>query len=255
MMRFDYIFFFSISFSCLIHFVVINLLIEKQIEKEKIVIFDLSEFREVAPVQQPKNIKKKSEKKDVNKKLKDEKKIEKQKVAKVEKSIEKVPIFEKKKKLENETFEKKKKLENETQKQELEKKEKSIDDNIQNDLQRNNKISKPVVQVDKNQKRINDESLLIYLKKFSKFLNIKAIDSYPKQSKKRREEGTILTQINIDSEGNIIDFIILTKKPQRLAKATKNVISKVKNFDKPPKHLFIERKTFLVEIKINFRIY
>ena len=71
MMRFDYIFFFSISFSCLIHFVVINLLIEKQIEKEKIVIFDLAEFREVAPVQQPKNIKKKSEKKDVNKKLKD----------------------------------------------------------------------------------------------------------------------------------------------------------------------------------------
>ena len=244
MMRFDYKFFFSIGFSCLIHFVVIYLLIEKKIEKEKIVVFDLTQFREVAPVQQPKNIKKKSEKKDVNKKSKDEKKIEKQKVAKVEKSIEKVPIFEKKKKLENET-----------QKQEPEKKKKSINDNIRNDLQRSVKNSNPVVQINKNQKRINDELLFVYLKKFSKFLNIKAIDSYPKQSKKRREEGTILTQINIDSEGNIIDFIILTKKPQRLANATKNVISKVKNFDKPPKHLFIERKTFLVEIKINFRIY
>lgn len=244
MMRFDYKFFFSIGFSCLIHFVVIYFLIEKKIEKEKIVVFDLTQFREVAPVQQPKNIKKKSEKKDVNKKSKDEKKIEKQKVAKVEKSIEKVPIFEKKKKLENET-----------QKQEPEKKKKSINDNIRNDLQRSVKNSNPVVQINKNQKKINDELLFVYLKKFSKFLNIKAIDSYPKQSKKRREEGTILTQINIDSEGNIIDFIILTKKPQRLANATKNVISKVKNFDKPPKHLFIERKTFLVEIKINFRIY
>lgn len=250
MMRFDNIFFFSIGISFIIHFVFINFIIEKQIDKEKIVIFDLAQFREFVPAQVPNNIKKKAEKNKVNekfqeeKKLKENKKIEREKVSKIKDSKKKAPIAEEKKKLEEDT-----------KRNEVEKKKKSADNNIQNGVQRNVTNSKQLIQIDKNQKRINDELLFVYLKKFSEFLNIKAINSYPKQSKKRREEGTILTQINIDSEGNIVDFAILTQKPKRLANATENVIKKVKNFEKPPKHLFLKKKTFLVEIKINFRIY
>ena len=113
---------------------------------------------------------------------------------------------------------------------------------------------KNVFQSDPNLKKTQDSQLRAYLLKVSENLNIQALNSYPIQSQRRREEGTIVVRIILGRKGNLISFVTLTKRPKRLVKAAAELIEKFKNFEPPPKHLFLKEDKFRFEINLNYRL-
>ena len=66
-----------------------------------------------------------------------------------------------------------------------------------------------------------DKILGEYLKKISIQINRIATQSYPLQSIKRREQGTIRIIITLNENGEVLELFFENKKPKRLYKATK----------------------------------
>ena len=108
------------------------------------------------------------------------------------------------------------------------------------------------VQSKKNKFLIN-QLLNEYLTKISLQINTMASQSYPIQSIKRREQGTIKATIILDENGKVIELNFEDKRPKRLYRATKKIIESF-NFPKPNKEILEDNKTLKIRIPVNFII-
>jgi TonB family protein len=194
--------------------------------------------------------------------------FEKQKT--VPKEIEKEPKIDKKKKIEKKVEKKlekvKKKIEKVEKKlpiQPIEKiiKQNEIDDNkiLEKKRKENFVPQKQVTKVVKQSSQLKnfknkiliDKILGEYLKKISIQINRIATQSYPLQSIKRREQGTIKIIITLNENGKILELFFENKKPKRLYKATKKIIESF-SFPKPSKEILTANNTLRVKIPVNF---
>ena len=194
--------------------------------------------------------------------------FEKQKT--VPKEIEKEPKIDKKKKIEKKVEKKlekvKKKIEKVEKKlpiQPIEKiiKQNEIDDNkiLEKKRKENFVPQKQVTKVVKQSSQLKnfknkiliDKILGEYLKKISIQINRMATQSYPLQSIKRREQGTIKIIITLNENGKILELFFENKKPKRLYKATKKIIESF-SFPKPSKEILTANNTLRVKIPVNF---
>ena len=98
---------------------------------------------------------------------------------------------------------------------------------------------------------IRNKKLSEFLTIISNEINIIASQSYPKQSIKRREQGTINTIITLDLNGKIVRIIFDKKKPKRLYKATKKIFQNYK-FPNPPKIILNEQNLVTIKVPVNF---
>ena len=98
---------------------------------------------------------------------------------------------------------------------------------------------------------IRNKKLSEFLTIISNEINIIASQSYPKQSIKRREQGTINTIITLNLNGKIVRIIFDKKKPKRLYKATKKIFQNYK-FPNPPKIILNEQNLVTVKVPVNF---
>lgn len=96
-----------------------------------------------------------------------------------------------------------------------------------------------------------DRILSDYLKKISIQINRIAIQSYPLQSIKRREQGTIRIIITLNENGEVLELFFENKKPKRLYKATKKIIESF-TFPKPSKEILTANNKLRVKIPVNF---
>ncbi len=243
--------YFSITFSLLFHFTIVFFFTSKSNDKE-IYVVNLSEFREFSFVQptppKPKEIVKE----------KTIKKIE-------DKPIEQNKIFENKKKeiIEKKDFVSLKKKETTER---IEKVEKVIEPNKKNiqkeevkKLNNSNEIPeiKPQIQsqkqfsLKKNKPVINDQLLSEYLSFISYEINKMASKSYPIQSIKRREQGTIVSILTINKDGKLINIEINDRAPKRLYKATTKILNSFK-FPKPPVEIIDNKGYLRIKIPVNF---
>ena len=240
----------SITFSLLFHLTIIFFLLSKTNDKE-IYVVNLSEFKEFsfvqpAPPKPKKIIKKKIEDKPIEpKKIVDDRKKE------TEKKIDVVPIKKK------ETIEKDEKV------KKFEKVFKPNKKNIQKEevkkLNNSNEIPeiKPQVRsqkqfsIQKNKSVIKDQLLSEYLSFISYEINKMASKSYPIQSIKRREQGTIVSVLTINKDGQLINIEIKDKAPKRLYKATKKILNSFK-FPKPPAEIMNDQGYLRIKIPVNY---
>ena len=111
---------------------------------------------------------------------------------------------------------------------------------------------KAVTQKANDNKILADKLLTQYLNKVSDEINLLANNIYPRQSIMRREQGKIITRIIIDSTGKILKVIEVTKRPKRLAKATKALLLKKKKLIQPPEILFRKNKSITLEVPVNY---
>lgn len=238
-----------ISTSILIHLLIIFFFFQSKKNPEKVSVIDLGTFKE--------NIfKSKIDSKKLPKIIPEiKKKFNVEKTKKLnEKKLKKNLKFEQKKSKNQTTLKKNlltelKKIKKETQK--------NVQENIQPDkLLSSPSINLPSPAVSPQKKIKQDKELFEYLNKFSLKLNKIALNSYPLQSKKRREQGKILTEIIVNRTGQIISYEIKTNRPQRLAKAANNLLKNNKDPGlKPPKHMFVKSEILKFEIKIIYKIY
>lgn len=180
------------------------------------------------------------------------------KIPKIEKNfeIEKIEKIEKIQKIEKKNYEEEKKLitnnSNLSNQKKVDYKNQKVFEREKKDF--SNYESKR--SVSQKSEIIKDQELYDFLLSFSKKLNKIALNTYPTQSLKRNEQGTIISELVVDKNGQIIRYEVKTKMPKRLAEAAKRLIKKNKDFGlKPPLHVF-KKKDFLVfEIKIIYKIY
>ena len=232
----------SIVISILIHIVFILKIFNDETKDQEIYVLNLSSYQQVQFEKQktdPKEIEKEPK---IDKKKKIEKKVEK-KFEKVKKKIEKV--------------EKKLPI------QPIEKiiKQNEIDDNkiLEKKRKENFVPQKQVTKVVKQSSQLKniknkiliDKILGEYLKKISIQINRIATQSYPLQSIKRREQGTIRIIITLDENGEVLELFFENKKPKRLYKATKKIIESF-SFPKPSKEILTANNTLKVKIPVNF---
>ena len=243
--------YFSIAFSLLFHFTIIFFFTSKTNDKD-IYVVNLSEFREFSFVQpappkpkeivEEKTIKKIEDKPIEQNKILDNKKkeIEKKKdvlsLKKIEtkKSIEKVEkVIEPNKKI--------------IQKEEVKKLNNSNETpDIKPQLQSQKQFS-----LRKNKSVINDKLLSEYLSFISYEINKMASKSYPIQSIKRREQGTIVSVLTINKDGKLIKIEIKDRAPKRLYKATTKILNSFK-FPKPPAEILDNREYLRIKIPVNY---
>ena len=107
------------------------------------------------------------------------------------------------------------------------------------------------ISVNKNSKKLINKELSKYLSFISSEINKLATKSYPMQSIRRREQGTIVAFITINSKGNLQEIEFDKKTPTRLFKATKKIIINF-NFPKPPTMILDKNKTIKIKIPVNF---
>lgn len=125
-------------------------------------------------------------------------------------------------------------------------------------------VQKPKKKVEKkfSQKTVNktslkkdrvliDKELSGFLRLISNQINHLAAKSYPLQSIKRREQGTILALITLNQNGKLIIIEIEKERPRRLAKATKTILKNYK-FPSPPKVILDENNEVKIKIPVNF---
>lgn len=234
--------FISIVISILIHIIFIMKIFDDETKDQEIYVLNLSSYQQVQFEKQktvPKEIEKEPK---IDKKKKIEKKVEK-KLEKVKKKIEKV--------------EKKLAI------QPIEKiiKQNEIDDNkiLEKKRKENFVPQKQVTKVVKQSSQLKniknkiliDKILGEYLKKISIQINRIATQSYPLQSIKRREQGTIRIIITLNENGEVLELFFENKKPKRLYKATKKIIESF-TFPKPSKEILTANNTLRVKIPVNF---
>ena len=242
--------YFSIAFSLLFHFTIVFFFTSKTNDKE-IYVVNLSEFREFSFIQPPPP---------------KPKEIVKERTKKIEdKPIEQNEILDNKKK----EIEKKKdvvSLKKKETKKSIEKVEKIIEPNkkiIQKEevkkLNNSNEIPeiKPQTQsqkqfsLNKNKSIIKNQLLNEYLSFISYEINKMASKSYPLQSIKRREQGTIVSVLTLNKDGKLINIEIKDRAPKRLYKATTKILKSFK-FPKPPTEVLDNLGYLKIKIPVNF---
>ena len=102
-----------------------------------------------------------------------------------------------------------------------------------------------------NKQTIINKEMTKFLNLISKEINIMAYKSYPKQSIRKGEQGTIISIITLNNEGNLLKLDFANKRPLRLHKATEKILSKYE-FPKPPKILLDENMRLKIKIPVNF---
>ena len=239
MMTFNSKVFFSICISILVHiFFIMNFLSDENKDQE-IYVLNLSTYQQVQFEKQksiPKEIEKKT---DVEKLKKEEKKIEKKVEKKIEKDKEKILIKPIEKSIKP----------NKTEDIKVVEVEKEEDFIAQKQVKKVIKQSSQLKNI-KN-KILVDKVLGEYLKKISIQINRIAKQSYPLQSIKRREQGTIRIIITLNENGEVLELFFENKKPKRLYKATKKIIESFA-FPKPNKEILTANNTLRVKIPVNF---
>ena len=103
----------------------------------------------------------------------------------------------------------------------------------------------------KNKSVINDKLLSEYLSFISYEINKMASKSYPIQSIKRREQGTIVSVLTINNDGKLIKIEIKDRAPKRLYKATTKILNSFK-FPKPPAEILDNRGYLRIKIPVNY---
>ena len=239
MMTFNSKVFFSICISILVHiFFVMNFLNDEN-KDEEIYVLNLSTYQQVQ-FEKQKSIPKEIEKKTDVKKLKEEeKKVEKKVEKKIEKDKEKTLIKPIEKPIKP----------NKTEDTKVVKVKKEEDFVTQKQVKKVIKQSSQLKNI-KN-KILVDKVLGEYLKKISIQINRIAKQSYPLQSIKRREQGTIRIIITLNENGKVLELFFENKKPKRLYKATKKIIESF-TFPKPNKEILTANNTLRVKIPVNF---
>ena len=244
----------SIAFSLLFHFTIIFFFTSKTNDKE-IYVVNLSEFREFSFVQpappKPKEIvKEKTIKKIEDKPIKQNKIVDNKKIE-IEK---KKDVLSLKKKETKETVEKVNKVE-----KVIEPNKKNIQKEEVKKLNNSNEISeiKPKIQSQKqfslknNKSVIKNQLLSEYLRFISYEINKMASKSYPIQSIKRREQGTIVSVLTINKDGRLINIEIKDRAPKRLYKATTKILNSFK-FPKPPAEVLDIQGRLKIKIPVNY---
>ena len=231
---------FSAFFSIICHLIFIQFFETYKKKDEEIIVMDLSLFKEfkvekkLAPTPQKNN----------------EKIIEKKPPKKEEKIIEKKPIKKNDEKIaldKPKTQEKSKTVE----KLNVEKiKAKKVE--IQDPASKSQQTQKPQqVITSKIKAELLSKQLSIYLGKISEEINLIAAKSYPRQSIKRREQGTIVATITISEDGNLRNIAFDKKKPKRLYKTTQKIFKRY-IFPKPPENILNNQKLVKFKISVNF---
>ena len=90
-----------------------------------------------------------------------------------------------------------------------------------------------------------------YLSFISYEINKMASKSYPIQSIKRREQGTIVSVLRINKDGQLINIEIKDKAPKRLYKATTKILNSFK-FPKPPAEIMNDQGYLRIKIPVNY---
>lgn len=239
MMTFNSKVFFSICISILVHiFFVMNFLNDENKDQE-IYVLNLSNYQQVQ-FEKQKSILKEIEKiPDVEKPKKEEKKVEKKVEKKIEKDKEKILIKPIEKPIKQ----------NKTEDTKVVNVKKEEDFITQKQVKKVIKQSSQLENI-KN-KILVDKILGEYLKKISIQINRIAKQSYPLQSIKRREQGTIRIIITLNENGKVLELFFENKKPKRLYKATKKIIESF-TFPKPNKEILTANNTLRVKIPVNF---
>ena len=243
--------YFSIAFSLLFHFTIVFFFTSKTNDKE-IYVVNLSEFREFSFVQpappKPKEIVKEKTIKKIEDKPIEQNKILDNKKKEIEKKKDVLSLkkIETKKSIEKveKVIEPNKKI---IQKEEVKKLNNSNETpDIKPQLQSQKQFS-----LRKNKSVINDKLLSEYLSFISYEINKMASKSYPIQSIKRREQGTIVSVLTINKDGRLINIEIKDRAPKRLYKATTKILNSFK-FPKPPAEVLDIQGRLKIKIPVNY---
>ena len=224
--------------SLLLHLLFIFSFYEFDKKEQEITVLDLSLFKEYKSPQKIMPTPKKENKKP------DEKIVEKKK------PLEKKPL--EKKSVEKKPLEKKINI----KKPELKLKEKSKiiekPQEVRPPPPKKIESSKRAVAVKPPKKPTLDNKILSkFLFKVSQEINLIANKSYPRQSIKRREQGTIVSIVTIDKEGSLREIKFDKRTPKRLYKATAKIIKNY-SFPKPPKEILNDKNLLIIKIPVNF---
>ena len=242
MMTFNSKIFFSVCISILVHIFFVAKFLNDETKNQEVYVLNLSAYQPVQFEKQKSIPKEIEEKPDVEKPKKEENKVQK-KIEKVEKKIEKD-----KEKILIKPIEKLLKP-NKTEDTKIAKVKKDEDFVAQKKVKK--VIQKPSQLKNVKNKILVDKILGEYLKQISIQINKIATQSYPLQSIKRREQGTIKIIITLNENGKVLELFFENKKPKRLYKATKKIIESF-NFPKPSKEILTANNTLRVKIPVNF---
>ena len=251
----------SIILSILIHILIIINIISKKKKDDEIYVFSLSTYQQIQYEEQEEIIEKKKIEPPKEVKKKEPKIIEKKEVKKIElpkKKIEeqdKIPILKKQKSELSSKIQEKKIIDNKLENRKpINQEKKEVDNKLETEKPINQEKKKQIIIVQsKKNKFLIDQLLNEYLTKISLQINSMATQSYPIQSIKRREQGTIKTVITLDENGKVIELFFEDKRPKRLYRATKKIIESF-NFPKPNKEILGDNKTLKIKIPVNFII-
>ena len=233
----------AFSISIFVHIAIFfNLRTNNDIRIKEILVLDLSSHKEfIQPiVTQPKKQKIFEEKKKIEKKIEPPKKeVLPKKKEIIKKLPEKNVIPIKKPDL---------KLEKKTTIKETKKKIDSPKKNIEKPL--NIKKSQTIQNIKDKQILINKE-MASFLNLISSGINMVAAKSYPKQSIRRGEQGTINVLITLNKEGKMMNMDFLNKRPKRLHDATEKILKNYE-FPTPPQVLMDKSNLLKIKIPVNF---
>ncbi len=231
----------SAFFSIVCHLIFIQFFETYKQKDEEIIVMDLNLFKEFK----------------VEKKLvpppppqKEKKIIEKKPSQKVEKIIEKKPPKKKEQKvtLQKPKIEEKQKAQVKPETEKTKPKKFEIQDppDKTQQAQKSQQVTTTKINTE-----LLSKQLSIYLGKISEEINLIAAKSYPRQSIKRREQGTIIATITLNKDGNLRNIDFDKKKPKRLYKTTEKIFKKYV-FPKPPENILNNQELVKFKISVNF---
>ena len=231
----------SAFFSIICHLIFIQFFETYKQKDEEIIVMDLNLFKEFK----------------VEKKLvppppaqKEEKIIEKKPPQKEEKIIEKKPLKKEEQKitLEKPKIEEKQKTQSKPETEKTKPKKVEIQDppDKTQQAQKSQQVTTSKINAE-----LLSKQLSIYLGKISNEINLIAAKSYPRQSIKIREQGTIIATITLNKDGNLRNIDFDKKKPKRLYKTTEKIFKKY-IFPKPPENILNNQKLVKFKISVNF---
>ena len=231
----------SAFFSIICHLIFIQFFETYKQKDEEIIVMDLNLFKEFK----------------VEKKLvppppaqKEEKIIEKKPPQKEEKIIEKKPPKKEEQKitLEKPKIEEKQKTQAKPETEKTKPKKVEIQDppDKTQQAQKSQQVTTSKINAE-----LLSKQLSIYLGKISEEINLIAAKSYPRQSIKIREQGTIIATITLNKDGNLRNIDFDKKKPKRLYKTTEKIFKKY-IFPKPPENILNNQKLVKFKISVNF---
>ena len=234
--------FFSICISIFIHICFVMNFLNDEPKDQEIYVLNLSNYQPVQFEEQKSILKEIEKKPDKEKPLQKQKKVEK-KIIKEDKQVikdeKKIFIKPVEKLIEQNKTQDTKVVE--VQKDEEIIVEKLVKKAVKQPSQLNNIKNEVMI----------DRILSDYLKKISIQINRIAKQSYPLQSIKRREQGTIRIIITLNENGEVLELFFENKKPKRLYKATKKIIESF-SFPKPSKEILTANNKLRVKIPVNF---